>query len=56
MGYTINCKEFVLTVIANLTNKNKKLNLNGKDVLYSNFEDTNNLKPYQVVILKETRK
>ena len=52
IGYTIKTSDNVLTVCANLSEQTKQLNYEG-EVVYSNFESTGSLAPYQLVILKK---
>ena len=53
MGYKIIGKNCVLNVVANLSKKDKNININKEDILYSNFENCEKLKKYQIVIYKE---
>lgn len=53
MGYKIIGKNCVLNVVANLSKKDKNITINKEDILYSNFENCEKLKKYQVVIYKE---
>lgn len=53
IGYKIIGKNCVLNVVANLSKKDKNININKEDILYSNFESCEKLKKYQIVIYKE---
>ena len=54
MGYKITCDGYILEVVANLSKTERKLNLKGAEVLYSNMAMTNSLQVYQTVILKRS--
>ena len=55
VGYKIKTANFILEVVANITNTIKPIKLDNAKLLYSNLDLENSLKPYQFVILKRSR-
>ena len=55
VGYKIKTANYILDVVANITNTIKPIKLDNAKLLYSNLDLENGLKPYQFVILKRSR-
>lgn len=52
VGYNIDCDDKTITVVANLNQESKEYEANGK-TLYSNFDVSETLQPYQIIILEK---